>query len=100
MLSIAPYWMGDVTALEVPTALLIVAERDLIVCTRAVPVGGVPENVNGTVTVNCPPNPTDAVLSNQAAAAWVRSKGCVAASVKPAAAVNCTFRVVNDRVVE
>ena len=99
--STAAYWIGAVTALEVPTALLMVAERDLITSTRVVPVGAAPENVNGTVTVNWPPNPRDAVLSNQAVAAWVRSTGCeAAASVKPAAAVNCTFKVVNDRVVE
>ena len=47
-----PYWIGDVTELEAPTLLLIVAETEAIVCNRAVPVGGVPENVNGTETVN------------------------------------------------
>ena len=47
-----PYWIGDVTALEAPTLLLIVAETEAIVCNRAVPAGGVPENVNGTETVN------------------------------------------------
>jgi hypothetical protein len=38
--------------MEAPTLLLIVAETEAIVCSREVPVGGVPENVNGTETVN------------------------------------------------
>ena len=63
------YWTGEVTALEAPTSLLTVAETEAIVCTSVVPVGGVPENVNGTETVNWPPKPWDVLLSNQSAAA-------------------------------
>jgi hypothetical protein len=63
MLQATAYWTGVVTALEVPTALLIVTETDAMVCTSSVPLGGVPEKVNGTETVNWPPKPWDAVLS-------------------------------------
>lgn len=95
------YWMVELTELEVPTELLIVAEMDEIAWDRTVPVGGVPENVNGTVTVNSPPEAFDAVLSNQAFAASVRGTGTDdVGSVNPDAAVNCTFSVVSVRVVE
>ena len=95
------YWIGEVTALEVPTSLLTVAETEAIVCTSVVPVGGVPEKVNGTETVNWPPNPWDVLVSNHAAAAWLRfTVTCEAARLNPAAAVNCTFKVVSLRVVE
>ena len=79
----------------------MVTETEAMVCNRSVPAGGVPAKVNGIETVNWPPKPWDAVLSNQAVAAWVRSTDtCVPVRLNPAAAVNCAFRVVNDRVVE
>ena len=81
--------------------MLTVPDAEAIVCNRAVPVGGVPENVNGTETVNWPPKLWEAVLSNESAAAWVRSTvTCEAARLNPAAAVNCKFRLVNVRGVE
>jgi hypothetical protein len=89
------------TELEAPTALLTVAETEAMVCRSVVPVGGVPENVKGTETVNSPPRPCEVVLWNQTAEAWVKSSvTCEAVSVNPAAAVNCTFNEVKVRVVE
>jgi hypothetical protein len=93
--------MGVVTALEVPVELLTVAEAEAMVCSRVMPVGGVPEKVNGTEIVNRPPKAWEAELSNHAGAAWLRFTGTWEfGRLNPVAAVNCTFSVVRLRVVE
>lgn len=95
-----PYWIGPLTELEVPTLLLIVAEKEAMVWSSVSPVGTVPEKVNGTETVNCPPKACEAVLSNQTVACWVKStETCPPESVNPCAAVNWTLRLFKSLVV-
>jgi hypothetical protein len=56
------YGSGVATEFDVPTSLLTVAEMEAMVCNRVSPVGGVPCNVKGKVTVNWPPKACEAVL--------------------------------------
>jgi hypothetical protein len=53
----ARYGMVVLTALDAPTALLIVADTDVIDCNREVLVGTVPAKLKGTETVKLPPKP-------------------------------------------
>jgi len=95
-----PYGMVVLTPFDAPTVLLIVADTDVMDCNREVLAGTVPEKLKGTETVKLPPKPWEEALSNHTVAAEVRSTVTVGdASVNPAAAVNCTFRLVKDRVV-
>ena len=54
------YWIAAVSELDVPTLLLAVTDKELMVSTSVFPSGGVPWNVNGTLTENCPPKAMEA----------------------------------------
>ena len=87
--------------MDVPRSLLTVTATDAMVCNSVFPVGGVPCRVNGSVTVNWPPNACEAVLWNQSVVACrISTVACEVPSVRPAAGVNCRVTEASVRVVE
>lgn len=80
--------------------MLTLTDTDAMACDRVCVVLTVPCKLNGIVIANCPPKLAADVLWNHSGASCVRGmENWVCGRVKPVAAVNVTFRLVNVRVV-